>query len=50
MLKRVEPEALAELKQPRISPDSPIIKYCEDLAYEWMETIDNILSDIVDER
>ena len=50
MLKRVEPEALAELKQPRINPDSPVIKYCEDLAIEWMTTIENILSDICDER
>lgn len=50
MLKRVEVDALTELKQPRINPDSPIIKYCEDLALEWMVTIENILSDIIDER
>ena len=50
MLKRVDPDALTELKQPRISPDAPIIKYCEDLAHEWMQTIENILSDICDER
>ena len=50
MLKRVEHDALIELKQPRINPDSPIIKYSEDLALEWMETIENILSDICDER
>ena len=50
MLKRVEADALAELKQPRINPDSPVIKYCEDLAVEWMTTIENILSDICDER
>ena len=35
MLKRVEPEALIELKQARISPDSEIIKYCEDLTDDW---------------
>ena len=50
MLKRVESDALTELKQPRINPDSPIIKYCEDLATEWMGTIENMLSDICDER
>ena len=50
MLKRVEADALTELKQPRINPDSPIIKYCEDLTLEWIETIENILSDICDER
>ena len=50
MLKRVDPEALVELKQPRINPDSPIVKYCEDLAMVWMQTIENILSDICDER
>jgi hypothetical protein len=50
MLKRVDADALIELKQPRISPDSPIIKYCEDLAMEWMVTIENILSDICDEK
>jgi hypothetical protein len=50
MLKRVEAEALVELKQPRINPESPIVKYCEDLALEWMTTIENILSDICDER
>ena len=50
MLKRVDPDALIELKQPRISPDSPIIKFCEDLAMEWMVTIENILSDICDEK
>lgn len=50
MLKRVETDALVELKQPRINPESPIVKYCEDLAVEWMTTIENILSDICDER
>ena len=50
MLKRVDADALIELKQPRINPDAPIIKYCEDLTVEWMETIENILSDICDER
>ena len=50
MLKRVDADALVELKQPRISPDAPIVKYCEDLAIEWMTTIENILSDICDER
>lgn len=50
MLKRVDPEALNELKQARISPDSPIIKYCEDLGLDWISTIENILSDICDER
>ena len=50
MLKRVDADALTELKQPRINPDAPIIKYCEDLTLDWMETIENILSDICDER
>lgn len=50
MLKRVDPEALIELKQPRISSDAPIIKYCEDLANEWMLTIEHILGDISDEK
>ena len=50
MLKRVEPDALIELKQPRISPDAPIIRYCEDLASEWMVTIEHILGDISDEK
>ncbi len=50
MLKRVDPDALLELKQPRISPEAPIVKYCEDLAVEWMATIENVLSDIGDER
>jgi hypothetical protein len=50
LLKRVDPDALDELKQPRISPDSQVIRYCEDLAQEWIITIENILSDICDER
>ena len=50
MLKRVDSESLIELKQPRISSDAPIIKYCEDLANEWMLNIENILSDITDEK
>ena len=50
LLKKVEPEAVIELKQARIIPDSPIIRYCEDLASEWMLIIENILSDICDER
>ncbi len=50
MLKRVDSEALQELKQPRISQDAPIVKYCEDLAVEWMATIENVLSDISDDR
>jgi hypothetical protein len=50
MLKRVDSDALIELKQPRISSDAPIIKYCEDLANEWMINIENILSDITDEK
>jgi hypothetical protein len=50
LLKKVDSEAFFELKQARISPDSPIIKYCEDLASEWVLTIENILSDICDEK
>ena len=50
MLKRVEPEALSELKQLRFSSDAPIIKYCEDLALEWIATIESLLSDICDEK
>lgn len=50
MLKRVDSDALLELKQPRLNPDSPVIRYCEDLALEWITTIENILSDICDER
>jgi dynein heavy chain len=50
MLKRVDPDALNELKQPRISADAPIIKYCEDLASDWMLTIEHILGDISDEK
>ena len=50
MLKKVDPDALVELKQPRINADAPIIKYCEDLAMEWMATIENILVDICDEK
>jgi hypothetical protein len=41
---------LNELKQPRLNPDSPVIKYCEDLAIEWISTIDSVLSDICDEK
>jgi hypothetical protein len=50
MLKRVDSEVLNELKQARMNPDSPVIKCCEDLALEWTITIENILSDICDER
>lgn len=50
MLKRVEPDVLNDLKQPRLTTDSPVIKICEDLALDWVTTIENILSDICDER
>jgi dynein heavy chain len=50
MLKRVDSDILLELKQARFANDSPIIKYCEDLATDWMQTIEHILSDICDER
>ena len=51
LLRRVgDPEILNELKQPRLTTESPVIKYCEDLALDWINTIENILSDICDER
>ena len=50
MLKRVEPEILSELKQPRLTPEMPIIKVCEDLTIDWIITIENVLSDICDEK
>lgn len=51
LLKRVDPEAFHELKQAnRLSPDSPVLKYGEDLSTDWMHTIENILSDICDEK
>lgn len=50
MLKRVEPEILNELKQPRLTPEMPIIKVCEDLTIDWISTIENVLSDICDEK
>jgi dynein heavy chain, axonemal len=50
MLKRVDADALSELKQPRINSESPIVVYCEELANEWMTTIEHILSDICDEK
>ena len=51
LLKKLDnPEILAELKHPRLTIDSPAIKICEDLALDWIKTIENILSDICDER
>jgi dynein heavy chain, axonemal len=50
MLKRVDLDTLGELKQARINPDSPIVANCEELANDWMTTIENILSDICDEK
>jgi dynein heavy chain len=50
LLKRVDPEILNDLKQPRLTTDSPVIKICEDVALDWIKTIENILSDICDER
>ena len=51
LLKKVEnPEILNELKQPRLTLDSPVIKVCEEIALDWIRTIENILSDICDER
>lgn len=51
MLKRVDTEALIELKQAgRINADAPIVNYCEELSLEWMHTIECLLSDICDER
>lgn len=50
ILRRVDVDILNDLKQARMNPDSPIIKYCEDLALDWIVTIENILSDICDEK
>ena len=50
MLKKVDGDILNELKQLRLPPDSPTIKICEDLATDWIYTIENMLSDICDER
>jgi hypothetical protein len=50
VLKKVDLELLNELKQLRLAADSPAIKLCEDLAADWISTIENMLSDICDEK
>lgn len=50
VLKRVDSDLLVELKQPRLSPDSQVIKALEELALDWISTIENVLSDIGDEK